>query len=103
MVHAHTVKNLRRINNKIPVFFIADGLKGFLPLSLGMIRACLEHGPGKDLMREYLLMPFLAPRAKEFERIARSFSPGVWLFSNYVWSDKFNLEVSLQLLLLCHK
>jgi hypothetical protein len=96
MIHAHAVKNLRRFNNKPPVFFVTNKLI-FLPLSLGMIRASLEKGPTKDLLREYLLMPFLNTQAKEFWRIAESFSPGMWLFSDYFWSEKFNLEVSRQL------
>ena len=97
MIRPHTVKRLRRLKNKIPVFFITASSTVFLPLSLGMIRACLEHGPEKDLMRQYLPMPFLSAGAQDFAQITRTFSPAMWLFSDYVWSEKINLETSRQL------
>jgi radical SAM superfamily enzyme YgiQ (UPF0313 family) len=95
VIHPDTVKNLRRFNNQLPIFFVFDQTRRFLPLALGMIRACLQHDVGKALPGEYLLMPLFG--AEELDQVARSFSPGVWLFSIYVWSEEVNLEFSRQL------
>jgi hypothetical protein len=60
VIHPDTVKNLRRFNNQLPIFFMVDQVRRFLPLALGMIRACLQHDVGKALPGEYLLMPFFS-------------------------------------------
>lgn len=81
-------------DGRIPVYFVPH-MENHYPLALGMIFSALKAHDGGALARRFQLLPitYLAP--KDFlEGPYRKFGPGVWLFSNYMWSVNQNLKVS---------
>ena len=79
-------------SSRIPVYSIVPHDRGrYLPLALGMIQSFARVF--KDGKLEHEL--FLATRWRIPKLVsARNTAPGIWLFSDYVWSIQRNLEIS---------
>jgi radical SAM superfamily enzyme YgiQ (UPF0313 family) len=82
-------------DGRIPVYFVPH-MENHYPLALGMIFSALTAHDAGALLERYQLLPISfhpSPKAM-FEGPYRKFGPGIWLFSNYMWSVQLNLRVS---------
>lgn len=84
-------------DGRIPVYFTPH-MENHYPLALGMISAAISHFEEGVLLRHFQLLPisFLTPKDL-FNGPYRKFGPGIWLFSNYMWSLEINLKISAML------
>lgn len=81
-------------DGRIPIYFMPH-MENHYPLALGMIFSSLQTWNGGRLMERYQPIPITYLPPKEFfEGPYRKFGRGVWMFSNYMWSDGLNLDVS---------
>lgn len=81
-------------DGRIPVYFVPH-MENHYPLALGMIAAALRVHAGGRLMERFQLLPITYMSPQELiDGPYRRFGPGVWLFSNYMWSLAVNLQVS---------
>lgn len=82
-------------DGRIPVYFVPH-MENHYPLALGMIFSALTAHDGGALLERYQLLPitFHASPKAMFDGPYQKFGPGVWLFSNYMWSVQKNLIVS---------
>lgn len=80
--------------NKIPVYFVPH-MENHFPLALGVLfSALINHKDGMLLERfQFIPVNFLEPNDL-FNGPYRKFGPGVWLFSNYMWSIDVNMQIS---------
>jgi hypothetical protein len=81
-------------DGRIPVYFTPH-MENHYPLALGMISAAIGAHKDGALLKQFQLLPisYLNPQ----ELISgpyRKFGPGIWLFSNYMWSLDVNLQIS---------
>ena len=91
---AHSWRSIEP-DGRIPVYFVPH-MENHYPLALGMIFSALSAHAGGALLERYQLLPITfhpSPKAM-FDGPYRKFGPGVWLFSNYMWSVQRNLMVS---------
>ena len=79
---------------KLPVFLVRDPSNDYFPLSLGLLKARLMNC---ELADELQFFGNLNQRFDDILRTAAAFGPGVWLFSDYVWSMSRNLSLSAAL------
>lgn len=81
-------------DGRIPVYFTPH-MENHYPLALGMIFSAIGAHREGALLERFLLVPisYMSPQ-QLFDGPYRRFGPGVWLFSNYMWSVDFNLQVS---------
>ena len=66
------------------------------PLALGMMYSFIEEYNDGALLERFCPVPIVyssSPRDILVEQYAR-YGPGVWLFSNYMWSVASNLDIS---------
>jgi len=84
-------------DGRIPIYFTPH-MENHYPLALGMIASAINAHDGGALLERFQPLPisYLSPQAL-FEGPHRKFGPGVWLFSNYMWSLDVNLEISRML------
>lgn len=84
-------------DGRIPVYFTPH-MENHYPLALGMIAAAIADFNEGELLKKYQLLPisFLTPQ-QLFDGPHQKFGPGVWLFSNYMWSLDVNLQISAML------
>jgi radical SAM superfamily enzyme YgiQ (UPF0313 family) len=70
-------------------------MENHFPLALGVLFSALQHHQQGALLQHFVLIPinFLNPNDL-LNGPYRKFGPGVWLFSNYMWSIDLNLEIS---------
>lgn len=81
-------------DGRIPVYFVPH-MENHYPLALGMIAAALRVHAGGRLTERFQLLPITYMSPQELiDGPYRRFGPGVWLFSNYMWSLAVNLQVS---------
>ena len=76
-----------------PVFLVNPNL-GHFPLALGLIQAYAESYQERALLERFRFLPILHTTFEETEKIGKAFGPGVWLFSNYLWTIDLNLRIS---------
>jgi len=76
-----------------PIYFVTHHVD-HLPLALGMLRAQIVAHEGGALLRHYLPLPIVSMGVDEMQVVYRRFGPGIWLFSNYLWSSDHNLQLS---------
>lgn len=76
-----------------PIYFVTHHVD-HLPLALGMLRSQILAHDGGTLLKHYLPLPIVSMSVNEIQAAYRRFGPGVWLFSNYVWSVDYNLQLS---------
>ena len=79
---------------KIPLFFVVNFPVSQLHLALGMIQASIGHYKDGLLKKHYRPLPPLEVPVSRAIKIAQAFGPGVWLFSNYLWTIDRSLEIS---------
>jgi len=82
------------VDGRIPVYFVPH-MENHFPLALGVLFNALEvHNEGQ-LLDAFVLIPisFLSP-SDLINGPYRKFGPGVWLFSNYMWSIELNMQIS---------
>jgi radical SAM superfamily enzyme YgiQ (UPF0313 family) len=81
-------------SNKIPVYFVPH-MENHFPLALGVLYSALVAYKNAELLQRFQFIPlnYLAPQAL-FDGPYRKFGPGVWLFSNYMWSIDVNMQIS---------
>lgn len=81
-------------DGRIPVYFVPH-MENHFPLALGVLFSALKHYNQGELLERFQLIPinFLEPAAL-LQGPYRKFGPGVWLFSNYMWSVELNLQIS---------
>ncbi|SNY55300.1 Radical SAM superfamily enzyme YgiQ, UPF0313 family [Arsukibacterium tuosuense] len=81
-------------DGRIPVYFVPH-MENHLPLALGVLFSALQHYQNGALLERFVLIPinFLNPNDL-LNGPYRQFGPGVWLFSNYMWSVDLNLQIS---------
>lgn len=80
-------------DDRKPIYFVTHS-KDHLPLALGMIRSYIETFENGKLLEHYHLLPIVSMMPTEMHKVFERFGPGVWLFSNYMWSIHYNLEYS---------
>lgn len=80
--------------NLIPVYFVPH-MKNHYPLALGVLFSAIKHHDNGALLNKYQLIPinYMSP-GELFNGPYRKFGPGIWLFSNYMWSLDINMQVS---------
>jgi hypothetical protein len=76
-----------------PIYFVTHHVD-HLPLALGMLRAQIVAHDGGALLKHYLPLPIVSMGVDEMQAVYRRFGPGIWLFSNYLWSSDHNLQLS---------
>ncbi len=88
---------MNKLQNKpIPIFQIMgeSNKARHLPLALGMIRAQVQFAEEGRLAEFFRFIPSYGMDLEELVRICRAFGPGVWLFSDYIWTVDHCLKVS---------
>lgn len=80
-------------DGRTPIYFVTHHVD-HLPLALGMLRAYILGHDGGALLAHYLPLPIVSMSIGEYQAVHRRFGPGVWLFSDYVWSQAHNLQLS---------
>lgn len=76
-----------------PIYFVTHHAD-HLPLALGMLRAHLMAHNGGELLEHYQPLPIVSTGADGMQSLYRRFGPGLWLFSNYMWSHEYNQGLS---------
>ena len=80
--------------DKVPVYFVPH-TENHYPLALGLIYTALQDYDGGSLLDKIQLIPITYLEPQEFlQGPYRKFGAGVWLFSNYLWSEETNLAMS---------
>lgn len=80
-------------DGRIPIYFVTHHVD-HLPLALGMLRAALMAHREGALLRHYQPLPIVSLDVAGMQALFRRFGPGVWLFSNYMWSFDYNRGLS---------
>lgn len=80
-------------DHRKPIYFVTHS-DDHLPLALGMIRSFIGAFGDSRLLEHYQPLPIVIMKPAELLQIYRRFGPGVWMFSNYMWSIRYNLEFS---------
>ena len=80
--------------SKIPVYFYGGShYSDHSPLALGMIKAyALSHDHGR-LQEHFDFLPILGSK-QEVRATFRKHGPGIYLFSDYMWTLNQNIKVS---------
>ena len=81
-------------DGRIPIYFTPH-MENHYPLALGMISAAIATHKNGELLKKFRLLPitFLTPKELFSDQYGK-LGPGVWLFSNYMWSLEINLNIS---------
>lgn len=82
------------VTNKCPVYFVAH-MENHYPLALGMLYAAIERFQNGLLLKyfELVSITYLEPN-ELLNGPYKKLGCGVWLFSNYMWSEELNLTLS---------
>ena len=64
------------------------------PLSLGLIQSYALYNDHENLSHDLQFFPVLSYSKEKLISVAQNFSPAIWLFPNYVWTIKENLNLS---------
>ncbi|WP_333606512.1 B12-binding domain-containing radical SAM protein [Arsukibacterium sp.] len=78
----------------IPVYFVPH-MENHFPLALGMLYSAISAAQQQGLLMQYQLVPiqYMEPNAY-LQGPYQKFGPGIWLFSNYMWSADLNNRLS---------
>jgi radical SAM superfamily enzyme YgiQ (UPF0313 family) len=76
-----------------PIYFVTHHVD-HLPLALGMLRARVMTYREGALLKHYLPLPIVSQDVRGMQNLFRRFGPGIWLFSNYLWSEEHNRGLS---------
>jgi radical SAM superfamily enzyme YgiQ (UPF0313 family) len=90
----HTCWQQLTADDRIPVYFVPH-MENHFPLALGVLYSALKQHNNGELLAKFQFIPinFLEP-ADLLNGPYRKFGPGVWLFSNYMWSLELNVQIS---------
>ena len=81
-------------NGRIPIYFVPH-MSNHYPLGLGMLYVYIENYRSGALLDKYFLVPIIYMEPEEIlTGPYRRHGPGIWLFSNYLWSIDKNLDIS---------
>lgn len=80
--------------NSIPIYMISRYPQTHLLLSLGIIEAYVHQYKNGVLDEKFHFMPFLNKPTDEIIEMSKISNPGVWLFSDYIWSIERGIEIS---------
>jgi radical SAM superfamily enzyme YgiQ (UPF0313 family) len=78
----------------VPIYSVSYCDYRSLPLGLGMIQAYAEGPRLASLRSDFRFMPLLNMPVPQVLKIAKAFGPGIWLFSNYLWTIDRALRIS---------
>lgn len=78
----------------IPIYSVTGYPQKNIPLALGVIEAYIHQYKNGLLNDKFHFLPFLNKPIDEIIIRARDWAPGIWLFSNYLWSIDRNLAIS---------
>jgi len=81
-------------DGRIPLYFAHDPTTMYLPLALGMILARLHTHQNGALLQLYRPMPIWDLGPQHIAAVATANGPGVWLFSDYIWTVEQTLALS---------
>jgi radical SAM superfamily enzyme YgiQ (UPF0313 family) len=81
------------VDRRVPIYFVTHHVD-HLPLALGMLRAALMAHRDGALLTHYQALPIVAMEPKDLQSLFQRFGPGIWLFSNYMWSYEYNQRIS---------
>lgn len=83
-----------REQNKIPVYFVPH-TENHYPLALGLLHTAISDYKAGALLDKYQLIPIVYQTGENFiSGPYKKYGPGIWLFSNYLWSVESNLSLS---------
>ncbi len=82
------------VDGRRPVYFVHDPGTMYLPLSLGMLFARLHTYQSGALLQLYRPLALWDLSPAQIATVASVHGPGVWLFSDYLWTLETNLLVS---------
>ncbi len=82
------------VDDRVPIYFVPH-MENHLPLALGVLYSAISAYQDGTLLSRFTLIPinYLSPQ-QILEGPYRKFGPGVWLFSNYMWSIDVNMQIS---------
>ena len=83
------------LNGRIPIYFVPH-MPNHYPLALGMMYSFIENYNDGELLEKCMLVPivYLETSKEILAGPYNKYGPGIWLFSNYMWSIVSNLEIS---------
>ena len=93
---ANRLNSWEHINpdNRIPVYFVPH-MENHFPLALGLLFTSIQNHNNGDLLKRFNLIPITYFTPENLLNVVyRKFGRGIWLFSNYMWSQDLNLEIS---------
>ncbi|MDJ0656804.1 MAG: radical SAM protein [Xanthomonadales bacterium] len=81
-------------DGRIPIY-LTPHMENHFPLALGMIASAIRAHDSGALLERYQLLPITYQKPADLlSGPYRKFGPGVWMFSNYMWSLEVNLQIS---------
>ena len=81
-------------DGRIPIYFTPH-MRNHYPLALGMISSFIETYKEGTLLKKYQLLPITFLEPQQFlDGPYKKFGPGIWMFSNYMWSLNLNMQMS---------
>ena len=80
---------------RVPIYFVPHMANHF-PLALGMMYSFIAEYKNGMLLDRFVPVPIRYSKKPEdiFVGLYGKYGPGVWLFSNYMWSIAANLKIS---------
>ncbi len=82
------------VDTRIPVYFVPH-MENHFPLALGVLYSALLHHDDGVLTKHFNLIPLNYMEPQDLiNGPYKKFGPGVWLFSNYMWSIDLNMQIS---------
>jgi len=78
---------------RVPVYFVTHHAD-HLPLALGMLRAWICAYREGALLQHYEPLPIVSLDAHGMQRLWQRHGRGIWLFSDYLWSQPYNLALA---------
>jgi radical SAM superfamily enzyme YgiQ (UPF0313 family) len=85
---------LQCVDDRIPVYFIHDSNAYYLPMALGMMYAQIRKADSR--LASYRFLPVWDMSVPQIASLSSKLRPGVWLFSDYLWTLDTNIWLSRQ-------
>lgn len=79
---------------EVRIFAVSYCNNRSVPLALGMIQAYAQGPRLSHLHKEFRFLQLLNMPDAQLLSIAKAFGPGIWLFSNYLWTIERTLQAS---------
>lgn len=78
---------------RVPIYFVTHH-EDHLPLALGMLRAQVFAHRDGALLAHYDPLPIVSRDAAGMHALWKRHGRGIWLFSDYLWSQEYNLGLA---------